>query len=164
MSRTFSSLHRRRALMCFSRARPPPQLGNGELLHWLQREITPYMPLKENVRRKQKNVLYGIEKFAYDAAANRFVCPEGKTLTYVGVNQLNRTHVYASTPKRCRDCSQKARCTNGRVRFLNIHVHEPARQRARELSQTTEFKRAQRARRKEEALFAELKNRIGLRR
>ncbi len=140
--------------------------GNGELLHWLEeRDITPYMPLKENVQRKQpKNVLYGMEKFTYDPAANRFVCPEGKTLTYVGVNQLNRTHVYASTPKRCRDCSQKAQCTNGRVRFLTIHIHESARQRAKELANTPAFRRAQRARRKVEALFAELKNRIGLRR
>ncbi len=139
--------------------------GNGELLHWLQeRGITPYMPLKENAQRKQKNVLYGIEKFTYDAAANRFVCPEGKTLTDVGVNELNRTHVYASTPKRCRDCSQKDPCTKGRVPFVNIHVHEPARQRARELAKTPAFARAQRARRKVEALFAELKNQIGLRR
>jgi transposase len=137
--------------------------GNGELLHWLQeRDITPYIPLKQNPQRN--NERYGIEKFSYDAAANRFVCPEGKTLTYVGVNELNRMHVYASTPKRCRDCTQKAQCTNGRSRFLNIHIHEPARQRAQELSKTSEFKRAQRARRKVEALFAELKNRIGLRR
>src|SRR5512142_2573210 len=116
------------------------------MMHWLQeRGITPYMPLKENVQRKQqKNVLYGIEQFAYDAAANRFVCPEGKTLTYVGVNQLNRTHVYASTPKRCRDCSQKSQCTTGTRRFLAIHIHEPARQRAKELAQTAEFTRAQR--------------------
>ncbi len=140
--------------------------GHGELLHWLQeRDITPYMPLKENAHRKQpQNVLYGMEKFAYDPARNRFVCPEGKTLTYVGVNQLNRTHVYASTAKRCRDCSQKAQCTNGRARFLNIHIYEPARQHAQELARTPAFTRAQRARRKVEALFAELKNRIGLRR
>ncbi len=120
------------------------------------------MPLKENAQRN--NELYGIEKFSYDAAANRFVCPEGKTLTYVGVNQLNRTHVYASTPKRCRDCSQKDQCTKGRSRFLSIHIYEPARQRARELAKTPAFAKAQRARRKVEALFAELKNRIGLRR
>ncbi len=80
------------------------------------------------------------------------------------MNELNRTHVYASTPKRCRDCSQKDQCTKGRVRFVNIHIHEPARQRARELAKTPAFARAQRARRKVEALFAELKNQIGLRR
>ena len=45
-----------------------------------------------------------------------------------------------------------------------IHQHEPARQRARELANTPEFAKAQRQRKKVEALFAELKNQIGLRR
>jgi transposase len=137
--------------------------GNGELLHWLQeRDITPYMRVKENARRK--NDLYGIDKFTYDAEAHRYLCPAGRSLTYVGINPLNRTHVYASTLKRCRDCAQKAQCTKGRCRFLAVHIHEPARQRAQELAKTPAFIQAQRARRKVEALFAELKNHIGLRR
>jgi len=137
--------------------------GNGELLHWLQeRDITPYMRVKENAQRK--NDLYGIEKFTYDAEANRYLCPAGKTLTYVGVNALNRTHVYAATLKRCRDCPQKTQCTKGRCRFLGVHIHEAARQRAQQLARTPAFLAAQRARRKVEALFAELKNQIGLRR
>src|ERR1039458_726471 len=45
-----------------------------------------------------------------------------------------------------------------------FHVHEPARQRARELVNTAAFVEAQRRRKKVEALFAELKNQIGLRR
>lgn len=137
--------------------------GNGELLHWLeQRGITPYIRVKENAQRH--NDLYGIDKFTYDPAANRYICPQGKTLTYVGVNELNRTHVYASTPKRCRDCPQKPQCTRGHCRFVNIHIYEPARQRAQERAKMPEFVQAQRARRKVEALFAELKNQIGLRR
>jgi len=43
-------------------------------------------------------------------------------------------------------------------------MDEPARQRARELANTPEFAHAQRQRKKVEALFAELKNQIGLRR
>ena len=43
-------------------------------------------------------------------------------------------------------------------------MHEPARQRARDLSNTPAFAHAQRKRKKVEALFAELKNLIGLRR
>jgi len=43
-------------------------------------------------------------------------------------------------------------------------MDEPARQRARELVSTPEFAKAQRERKKVEALFAELKNQIGLRR
>ena len=52
----------------------------------------------------------------------------------------------------------------GRYKYLAIHMHESVRQRARELAQTPEFAKAQRQRKKVEALFAELKNQIGLRR
>ena len=51
-----------------------------------------------------------------------------------------------------------------KFRFLAIYMGEPARQRARELVNTPEFAKAQRQRKKVEALFAELKNQIGLRR
>src|SRR5260370_20994632 len=55
-------------------------------------------------------------------------------------------------------------CTSSAFRGLVIHQNEPARQRARELANTPEFAKAQRQRKKVEALFAELKNQIGLRR
>ena len=58
----------------------------------------------------------------------------------------------------------KAQCTTGRYKYLAIHIHESVRQRTRELAQTPEFAKAQRQRKKVEALFAELKNHIGLRR
>jgi Transposase DDE domain len=54
--------------------------------------------------------------------------------------------------------------TTGQYKYLAIHIHEPARQRARELAQTPAFANSQRERRKVEALFAELKNEVGLRR
>ena len=90
--------------------------------------------------------------------------PEGKQLTYVGINGINRTHVYVATPKRCRDCVQKAQSTTGRYRQIAIHVHEPLRQRARDRASVPAFAAAQRQRRRIEALFAELKNQMGLRR
>jgi transposase len=138
--------------------------GNGEFLHWLgEREITPYMRTRDSVLRKN-SPLYGPEQFTYQPESNSHRCPAGKTLTYVGVNPRNRTHVYASTHKRCRDCALKPQCTTSRSRFLSIHVHEAARQRTRELAATPAFVQAQRQRKKVEALFAELKNQVGLRR
>jgi hypothetical protein len=50
------------------------------------------------------------------------------------------------------------------LKYLAIHMHEPARQRARDLVHTPAFANARRERKKVEALFAELKNQIGLRR
>jgi hypothetical protein len=137
--------------------------GNGELLAWLEeRGITSYIRVKESPAPKTN--LYGIEKFTYVRETNSYQCPEGKQLTYVGINAINRTHVYVATRKRCRECPQKAQCTTGRYRQIAIHVHEPVRQRARERASVSAFAAAQRQRRKVEALFAELKNQIGLRR
>ena len=137
--------------------------GNGELLQWLDdRGIAPYIRVKENPNGPTD--LYGIEKFTYVPEENYYICPEGKPLKYVGINPHNRTHLYYSTVKRCRDCPQKSRCTRAKFRSLAIHTCEPARQRAYALAKTPEFAISQRARRKVEALFAELKNQIGLRR
>jgi hypothetical protein len=138
--------------------------GNGEFLQWLlERGITPYMRTRDNALRKN-NPLYGPERFTYLPESNSYLCPAGKRLTYVGLNVRNRTHAYVATRKRCRDCPQKTQCTTGQYKYLAIHIHEPARQRARELARTPAFADSQRERRKVEALFAELKNQIGLRR
>ena len=75
-----------------------------------------------------------------------------------------RICVVNAVGKRCGACALKAQCTSGAFRFLAIHMDEPARQRARELANTPEFAKAQRQKKKVEALFAELKNQIGLRR
>jgi len=137
--------------------------GNGELLQWLdERGIAAYIRVKENPNGPSD--LYGIDKFTYVPEENGYICPEGKLLKYVGINARNRTHLYYSTVKRCRECSQKSRCTRGKYRALAIHTCEPARQRAHALARTPAFAISQRARRKVEALFAELKNYIGLRR
>jgi transposase len=138
--------------------------GNGEFLQWLlDRGITPYMRTRDSALRKN-NPFYGPEQFTYLPESNSYVCPAGERLNYVGLNVRNRAHAYIGSGKRCGACSQKAQCTSGRYKYLAIHMHEPARQRARELAKTPEFANAQRQRKKVEALFAELKNQIGLRR
>jgi hypothetical protein len=138
--------------------------GNGEFLQWLaDRSITPYMRTRDSVLRKN-NPRYGPERFTYQPESNTYRCPAGAQLNYVGLNVRNRAHAYIGSAKRCGACSQKTQCTTGRYKYLAIHVHESVRQRTRELAQTPEFAKAQRQRKKVEALFAELKNQIGLRR
>jgi len=138
--------------------------GNGEFLQWLaDRSITPYMRTRDSALRKN-NPGYGPERFTYQPESNTYRCPAGEQLNYVGLNVRNRAHAYIGSAKRCGACSQKTQCTTGRYKYLAIHMHESVRQRARELAQTPEFAKAQRQRNKVEALFAELKNQIGLRR
>src|SRR6201987_2570025 len=137
--------------------------GNGELLAWFEeRGITPYIRVKESPAPPTN--LYGIEKFTYDPGTNSYQCPAGKRLTYLGVNPRNRNHIYRATRKRCQECAHKSQCTTGHYRQIAIHVHEAARQRARERTTVPAFAAAQRQRRKVEALFAQLKNQTGLRR
>jgi transposase len=138
--------------------------GNGVFLQWLaDQSITPYMRTRDSVHRKN-SPYYGPERFTYQPDSNSYLCPAGEQLNYVGLNVRNRAHAYIGSGKRCGACSQKAQCTSGRYKYLAIHMDETARQRARELVNTPEFAKAQRERKKVEALFAELKNQIGLRR
>jgi transposase len=137
--------------------------GNGELLQWLDdRGIAAYIRVKQNPARETG--LYGIDQFTYVPEVNCYICPQGKPLKYVGISTRNRTHLYYSTVKYCGECPQKNRCTRGKYRAIAIHTCEEARQRAHARAETSEFVISQRARRKVEALFAELKNYIGLRR
>src|SRR5579863_7361902 len=138
--------------------------GNGEFLRWLaEREITPYMRTRDSVHRKN-SPFYGPERFTYQPESNSYLCPAGQQLNYGGHSLRNRTNVYIGTRKRCGECALKSQCTSAAVRYLAIHMEEAARQRARKLVNTPEFAKAQRQRKKVEALFAELKNQIGLRR
>ena len=138
--------------------------GNGEFLQWLlDRGITPYMRTRDSALRKS-SPFYGPECFTYQPESNSYRCPAGEQLNYVGLNVRNRAHAYIGSAKRCGACSQKPQCTSGQYKYLAIHMHEPARQRARDLVNTPAFASAQRERKKVEAMFAELKNVIGLRR
>jgi DDE family transposase len=137
--------------------------GNGEFLQWLMdREITPYMPTRDAVART-RSPFYGPECFTYLPESNSYMCPAGQQLNYGGRNDRNRAFAYIGTRKKCGPCPLKPQCTRGAFRFLAIHMNEAARQRARDLWNTPEFEHAQRQRKKVEALFAELKSRIGLR-
>jgi len=118
--------------------------GNGEFLQWLaDRNITPYMRTRDSIHRK-RSPFFGPDRFTYEPEQDRYICPAGQALNDGGRSHRNHAWTYIGTRKRC--------------------GHEPARQRARELVDTPGFVKAQRQRKKVEALFAELKNQIGLRR
>jgi hypothetical protein len=120
--------------------------GNGEFLQCLmERDIPPYIHTRENGRRKTiKSLLYGPERFTYLPESNSCLCPDGQQLNYGGHNARNRTHVYIGTRKRCGGCAQRTQCTRSPLKNLAIHVHEPARQRARDLVNTPALIQAQR--------------------
>src|SRR5438034_10654387 len=133
--------------------------GNGEFLQWLaDRSITPYMRTRDSIHRK-RSPFFGPERFTYEPENNSYRCPAGEQLNYVGLNVRNRAHAYIGSGKRCGACSQKAQCTSGRYKYLAIHMHEPAPQRARQLANTPAVASAQRERKKVEPSSEEMKNR-----
>src|SRR5258706_145106 len=138
--------------------------GNGEFLQWLaDRSITPYMRTRDSIHRK-RSPFFGPDRFTYEPEHNRYICPAGQSLNYGGRVYRNRAFSYIGTRKKCGPWSLLPQINSGAFPRLIIHQNEPARQRARELVNTPELVKAQRQRKKVEALFAELKNQIGLRR
>ena len=135
--------------------------GNGELLQWLDdRGIAPYIRVKENP--KGKTDLYGIDKFTYVPEQNCYICPEGKP--EVRRNQsrtaptfiTRRRSVVANAPRKSTAREASIGCSRSTLakRHGSVPMPWPRRQSSRSAQ----------ARRKVEALFAELKNQIGLRR
>ena len=121
------------------------------------------MRTRDSIHRK-RSPFFGPERFTYEPEHDRYICPAGQPLNYGGQSHRNHSWTYIGTRKRCGPCKLRPQCTSSAFRGLVIHQNEAARQRARELANTPEFAKAQRQRKKVEALFAELKNQIGLRR
>jgi hypothetical protein len=137
--------------------------GSGEFLAWVMaRGVEPHIPVID--RRHQTGGRFTHDQFRYEPAENAYYCPEGKALRYRGLKIKAQSYSYCSTEAQCHGCPQKKRCTSGAYRALSIHWDETARQAVRALVGTPAYERSRRARYKIEALFAELKQRMGLRR
>jgi transposase len=137
--------------------------GSGEFLAWLlARGIQPHIPVID--RRHQTRGCFTREDFHYEPAGNLYRCPQGQPLRYRGLQRRSQGYAYCSTPAQCQGCPEKKRCTPAPYRKLFIHWYEPAREAVRALVGTPAYDRSRRARYKIEALFSELKHRMGLRR
>src|SRR5215472_7904880 len=135
--------------------------GSAEFIDWLWSQgIAPHIPLID--RRHQTKGAFIKDDFTYLPAANAYRCPAGKLLHYAGLGRQAQQHIYRSTPTQCAPCPEKSKCTSGTVRKLGGSWYEAARDRARALVDTSAFVHSRRARSKVEALFSELKQRIGL--
>ena len=135
--------------------------GSGEFLAWLlARGVQPHIPVID--RRHQTDGHFTHDQFRYDPAENAYYCPEGKMLSFKGRRRDSHGYLYRSTEAQCANCPQKKRCTSGPYRRLFVHEQESVRQTVRALRGTPAYERSHRARYKIEALFAELKQRVGL--
>ena len=104
--------------------------------------------------------------FEWDAHANEYRCPAGKALRSrrrhfkkprTEVTKKN-TIVYRASQLDCGSCPLKPRCCpNTPMRTIARSVHEDARDVARRIAQTPEYRQSRKQRKKVEVLFAHLK-------
>jgi len=123
--------------------------------------ITPHVPVWDT-RREHDTGIYSIERFTFDEANNRFLCPEGKALDYHGKN--HKQIIYRASTKDCGPCPVKAQCTKDRARSVSFHIHHEYIEAARKEMKTRGYRLSQRNRKKIEELFGEAKELMGFRR
>src|SRR5215470_15097045 len=119
--------------------------GSGEFLAWLlEQKIQPHIPVID--RRHQTGRYFTQHRFQYDTGENAYRCPQGLMLRYRGLSVSNQSYIYRTTESQCRECPVKKRCTPAPVRKITVSWHEPARQVARELAQTSAYRQSRRER------------------
>lgn len=130
--------------------------GAGRLLAWLiERGIEPHVPVWD--RSARKDGLFSRSDFAFDAEANHFICPGGKTLTSTGAVSQGRILSYRGRKEDCANCRLRASCTTAPVRKVTRDIDEELRDQVRALAKTKAFERSARQRKKVEMAFAHLK-------
>jgi transposase len=130
--------------------------GAGRLLAWLMdRGIEPHVPVWD--RSARKNGLFSRSDFIFDAGANHYICPGGKTLTSTGTVSQGRILSYRGRKEDCTNCQLRASCTNGPVRKVTRDIDEELRDQVRALARTKAFEQSARQRKKVEMAFAHLK-------
>jgi transposase len=138
--------------------------GTGRMLDWLIRQdIEPHIPVWNMSRRKDGTFSRG--DFAYDAEANLYRCPGGKTLKTTGRVHDGKTILYRASKVDCDRCPLKQRCCpKASVRKVPRDINEAARDHARSLVDTEPYEQSRRERKKVEMLFAHLKRHLGFER
>lgn len=147
--------------------------GSADMLGWLVKErgIEPHIPVFDKTERKDG--AFPATDFVFDPQANEYTCPGGKklkkywrTMTKArsGLCKDNTYRYYASKAD-CSACALKAKCTpNQSARKIARHIHEDARDKAREIAKTDAYVTSSYARKKVEMLFAHLKRILRLER
>lgn len=140
--------------------------GAAPMLAWLveDKAIEPHVPVCDKTQRQDGTLSSG--DFQWNEQANEYRCPEGKALrsdwrpftnprTRITKND---TVIYRASQLDCAPCPLKARCCpNTPMRKIARSIHESARDVARRIAKTPQYRHSRRERKKVEMLFAHLK-------
>jgi len=109
--------------------------------------------------------------FEWDAENNQYICPEGEPLKQFRRNYSDPNRgpsgkgvaKYQALKHTCQACLSKPNCCpNADARKITREEHEDARDIARAIAKTHQYKVSARLRKKVEMLFAQLKRNLGL--
>jgi IS5 family transposase len=145
--------------------------GTAEILGWMvdEKAIEPHVPVWEKGERNDGT--FSRSDFAFDPSSDTFTCPGGKSLKRYrrpfkqprsGVNK-DGTIRYRASASDCTSCALKERCCpNTEARKVTRSIHEAARDVARALADTPDYRQSRKDRKKVEMLFGHLKRILNL--
>ena len=144
--------------------------GSGPMLDWLvKRKIAPHIPVIDKAGRTDGT--WSRADFEWDAQNNQYICPEGEALKQFRRNYSDPNRgptgkgvaKYQALKHTCQACPSKPKCCpNADARKITREEHEDARDVARAIRRTAQYKVSAKLRKKVEMLFAHLKRILGL--
>jgi len=141
--------------------------GSAENLGYLvdEKNIEPHVPVWDKSKRKDNTLSSG--DFTWKVDDDEYRCPEGKPLRrrsrqYKHIKAVitkANTIIYRSKVADCKDCPLKSKCCpNTTHRKITRSIHEAARDVARAINKTDEYKyKSFDERKKVEMMFAHMK-------
>jgi transposase len=140
--------------------------GTAPMLAWMVEDkgIEPHVPVWDRTQRNDETL--SSSEFQWNDQADEYRCPQGHALRSEWRAFKNaRTHVtkadtiiYRSSQSDCATCPIKDRCCpNTTTRKIARSIHESAREVARRIATTEQYRRSRCERKKVEILFAHLK-------
>src|SRR5215471_1668228 len=140
--------------------------GTAEMLNWLvdERGIEPHIPVFD--KSQHTDGTFSRDDFTYDHKRDCYICPAGKELRQrqkfyrnpAPLIDRNGMLRYRASKLDCQSCSLKPQCCpNTPARKIPRSIHEGARDLARKIAKTDEYRTSRCQRKKVEMLFAHLK-------
>jgi transposase len=136
------------------------------MLNWLvnEKQIEPHVPVWTRDQREDGTI--SSSDFQWNEQRNEYRCPQGYALRSDWRVFTNpRTHItkadtiiYKSRQSECANCPMKSLCCpNTPYRKITRSIHEAARDVARAIAKTRQYRQSRKDRKKVEVLFAHLK-------
>lgn len=100
------------------------------------------VPSKEQAQKEKGQYTpkpFDKEQFVYDRETDEYICPEGKRLTYQGLDHKKQSRRYQASARDCRACQHFGVCTSAQAgRTINRLLQEDFRQQLKDIYDSPE--------------------------